>query len=394
MKPLLRWVVEQGSSTAVALAIARHSDDEITDAASASLALLPMMCPRLLLDAVPDAVAVLVRAAHRLTEPHVDINEYVETLLTCLLIAIKMLALVDPPALRCLDGVAGTLASVYATLPTGADAGRGAAGAAVTLHEIFKLLAAAPDALAASSGGLALLVKWAGLTNTPDQQWMADTAVAVSLFVGVQHLLDGEEGGAARLPSTLRGAGATWVHVAATHPSPTAAQSGRMLALLSTYGADALGGVQEDASWANDFPKPALSIFYEDAYSHCWTCGSPRRADAPATAPANLLGQALRSCAGCRRRRTALPHARATAGGVAATRRRVAAGRATARKLSPSWLLRVQRSRSWVLACPPGRPSSPSPASASGGLRGRATAGLGLPARRCVSRALAWCSPT
>lgn len=299
MKPLLLWVVEQGSSTAVALAIAGHSD-EITDAASASLALLPMMCPRLLLDAVPDAVAVLVRAAHRLTEPHVDINESVETLLTCLLIAIKMLALVDPPALRRLDGVAGTLASAYATLPTGADAGRGAAGAAVTLHEIFKLLAAAPDAFAASPGGLALLVKWAGLTNTPDQQWMADTAVAVSLFVGVQHLLAGEEGGAARLPATLRGAGATWVHVAATHPSPTAAQSGRMLALLFTYGADALGGVQEDASWANEFPKPALSIFNEDAYSHCWTCGSPRRADAPATAPANLLGQALRSCAGFR----------------------------------------------------------------------------------------------
>lgn len=214
---LLRWVVEGGTSTAVALAVAGAPGAEVVSAATVSLGVLPLVCPRRLLDAVPDVAAVLVRAAHRLTEPTVEINEAVVGLLTCLLIALKMVGLVDPPTLRRLPGVAGTLASVYATLPSGGAAGRGAAGAAATLHEVFKILAAAPEALAASPGGLALLVKWARQTGTPHQQWLADTAVAIALFVGVYHLLAagaGVDGAPTTLPSTLRRAGATWAHVA------------------------------------------------------------------------------------------------------------------------------------------------------------------------------------
>lgn len=300
---LLRWVVEGGTSTAVALAVAGAPGAEVVSAATVSLGVLPLVCPRRLLDAVPDVAAVLVRAAHRLTEPTVEINEAVVGLLTCLLIALKMVGLVDPPTLRRLPGVAGTLASVYATLPSGGAAGRGAAGAATTLHEVFKILAAAPEALAASPGGLALLVKWARQTGTPHQQWLADTAVAISLFVGVYHLLAagaGVDGAPTTLPSTLRRAGATWAHVAITHPSRKAAAAGRLLALLATHGAGMVGEVLADAPWAGDFPNPALSIFGDDANGHCWACGAPRRADAPPDTAGDSLGPSLRSCAGCR----------------------------------------------------------------------------------------------
>lgn len=300
---LLRWVVEGGTSTAVALAVAGAPGAEVVSAATVSLGVLPLVCPRRLLDAVPDVAAVLVRAAHRLTEPTVEINEAVVGLLTCLLIALKMVGLVDPPTLRRLPGVAGTLASVYATLPSGGAAGRGAAGAAATLHEVFKILAAAPEALAASPGGLALLVKWARQTGTPHQQWLADTAVAIALFVGVYHLLAagaGVDGAPTTLPSTLRRAGATWAHVAITHPSRKAAAAGRLLALLATHGAGMVGEVLADAPWAGDFPNPALSIFGDDANGHCWACGAPRRADAPPDTAGDSLGPSLRSCAGCR----------------------------------------------------------------------------------------------
>lgn len=89
-------------------------------------------------------------AAPRCARP-LDV-ESVIALPTCLLIGPKVLALVRLPAHRRLDGVARTLAPVYATLPTEGAAGRGAAAAATTPHEVLMLLAAMPDMRAASSG--------------------------------------------------------------------------------------------------------------------------------------------------------------------------------------------------------------------------------------------------
>lgn len=89
-------------------------------------------------------------AAPRCARP-LDV-ESVIALPTCLLIGPKVLALVRLPAHRRLDGVARTLAPVYATLPTEGAAGHGGAAATTTPHEVLMLLAAMPDMPAASSG--------------------------------------------------------------------------------------------------------------------------------------------------------------------------------------------------------------------------------------------------
>lgn len=148
-------------------------------------------------------------------------NERVEYELGCLLISLRSLVLAHPPGLHRIETAAGTLAAVAATLSTlSALSGE---SKWENVHELMMVLAPATGALATSPGGLQLLVKWAStLCRTEYDQEVAASAAAVSLWVAV-HVL---RGGAERLPSPLRTAGAAWEHLSARRRLPAAAPAG------------------------------------------------------------------------------------------------------------------------------------------------------------------------
>lgn len=199
-----------------------------------------------------------------------------------LLESLQKLTLVDPPRVRAVDAIAGSLAAVEVALPPAGRRGRPLAPESMqcraVLHEVFKVLAPATGVLAASPDGLALLVRWASASDTPFDARLSETAAAMALFVGIQTLSFGAE----RLPPTLRNAHTTWARVARSHPDD-AAQVGTLLGVLAARGAAGLSAVTAALPWgATPFPPPALSISHQDAVYYGWGCGCPRRVDPPA----------------------------------------------------------------------------------------------------------------
>lgn len=167
------------------------------------------------------------------------------------------------------------------------------------------------ETLAASPGGLSLLVKWAAATGNSRQREMAAAAAEIGLHVGTDHL---RTAGGTRLPSTLRAAGAVWARLTSGHPHPDARRAGRLLTILATNGAGALDAVLRAAPGAGTtaFPLGATSELSDDAHGHCWGCGCSRQLD---DAPAAGVRDAatLRACTCvlpflCLRVGCALPH--------------------------------------------------------------------------------------
>lgn len=267
---------------------------------------LCVVFPQPVLGTAIDAIDNLLAAAHRLTLPTVAMNEQVEYQLGCLLFSLRSLVLAHPPGLRRIETSAGTLAAVAATLSTLSSLSGEPTREHV--HEMMMVLAPATSALATSPGALRLLVKWASTRcRTGSDQEMAASAAAVALWVAV-HVL---RGGAERLPSALRTAGAAWEHLQVTHSDVAAAHTGALLGDLAARGSAALAEVEATPPWRLDtFPVVATAVLRDSQLRHCWQCGCPWRIDAAASGasgtsalPSSVFrrrGTTLRVCSGCR----------------------------------------------------------------------------------------------
>ncbi|KAK1863370.1 hypothetical protein I4F81_005927 [Pyropia yezoensis] len=198
-----------------------------------------------------------------------------------LLESLQKLALVDPPRVRAVDAIAGSLAAVEVALPPAGRRGRPLAPESMqcraVLHEVFKVLAPATGVLAASPDGLALLVRWASASDTPFDARLSETAAAMALFVGIQTLSFGAE----RLPPTLRNAHTTWVCVARSHPDDATAQS----ALLPALRGGAPGGGPDGS--------PAGHLFPVSGVAPAALVGPPRRWLLPAAVADRATGLGL-----------------------------------------------------------------------------------------------------
>lgn len=109
--PLLHeWAVEASSVAATRLAAGHPMDVQ----PPACLSVLLAVGPRLLLDAVPDAVAANAWSAGVLAAAPTPLSPQAVTLQATFMESLHTLALVDPPRLRAVDGIAATLAAVEA----------------------------------------------------------------------------------------------------------------------------------------------------------------------------------------------------------------------------------------------------------------------------------------